>query len=45
MYIPHTDTERQEMLKVIGANTLEDLFEDIPKAYRFPDLGLPKGVS
>lgn len=45
MYIPHTDAERQEMLKAIGAGSIADLFQDIPEAYRFPDLDLPSGLS
>ena len=45
MYIPHTDAERQEMLKTIGAGSIEDLFQDIPEAYRFPNLDLPSGLS
>ena len=30
MFIPHTDSEREEMLKVIGVKNLEDLFKDVP---------------
>jgi glycine dehydrogenase subunit 1 len=45
MYIPHTDAERQEMLKTIGSGSIEDLFQDIPEAYRFPNLDLPSGLS
>ena len=45
MYIPHTDIERQKMLDVIGVKTIEDLFEDIPEKYRFPELNLPDGQS
>ena len=45
MFIPHTDLEREEMLKTIGVKTLEDLFKDIPEKYRFPKLDLPQGLS
>lgn len=45
MYIPHTDAERQEMLKVIGSKSIDDLFKDIPENYRFPVLDLPSGIS
>jgi len=45
MFIPHTDPEREEMLKTIGVKTLEDLFKDIPEKYRFPKLHLPQGLS
>jgi len=45
MYTPHTDSEREEMLKVIGAPSIESLFEDVPAEYRFPRLNLPEPLS
>lgn len=45
MYIPHTDSEREAMLKTIGVEKIEDLFEDVPPSHRFPDLKLPSGLS
>jgi len=33
-FLPHTDEDRQEMLKAIGVKTLDDLFADIPAALR-----------
>lgn len=45
MFIPHTDSERREMLKTIGIEKLEDLFADIPEKYRFPKLDLPPALS
>lgn len=45
MFIPHTPAERDEMLKVIGAASLEELFSDVPSAYRFPKLNLPAGLT
>lgn len=45
MFVPHTDREREEMLKTIGVDRLEDLFIDVPEDYRFPYLGLPSGLS
>lgn len=44
-YIPHTDVERQQMLSAIGVTTIEDLFEAVPSAHRFPKLDLPQGLS
>lgn len=44
-YVPHTDIERQQMLSAIGVTTIEDLFEAVPSAYRFPKLDLPKPMS
>jgi glycine dehydrogenase subunit 1 len=45
MFIPHTDVERQEMLKTIGVNSIEELFTDVPKKYRFPKLNLPPALT
>jgi len=45
MFHPHTDTDREEMLKVIGVKSLEQLFNDVPKEFRFPDLHLPPGLT
>lgn len=44
-YIPHTDTERQQMLSAIGVSTIEDLFEAVPSTHRFPPLDLPAPLS
>ncbi len=44
-YIPHTDAERQEMLKVIGVGSMDELFEAVPSEYRFPSLALPEPMS
>ncbi|MFN8372839.1 MAG: aminomethyl-transferring glycine dehydrogenase subunit GcvPA [Anaerolineae bacterium] len=44
-YIPHTDTERQQMLAAIGVTTIEDLFEAVPAKHRFPELKLPDALS
>ena len=45
MFTPHTDGERQEMLKVIGKQNITELFNVIPEAFRFPDLELPDSLS
>jgi glycine dehydrogenase subunit 1 len=44
-YIPHTDAEREAMLKVIGVSRIEDLFEAVPEKYRFPSLDLPPALT
>jgi glycine cleavage system P protein (glycine dehydrogenase) subunit 1 len=42
-YLPHSDTERAEMLGVIGATSIEALFSAVPtKALKTFDLKLPK---
>lgn len=45
MYIPHTDFEREAMLKTIGVEKVEDLFDDVPAGHRFPELNLPSGIT
>lgn len=45
MFVPHSNAEREEMLKTIGVERLEDLFTDVPEQYRFPQLDLPDGMT
>ena len=45
MFNPHTDADRQAMLKEIGAGSIEDLFSNIPASYRFPKLDLPAALT
>ena len=45
MYIPHTPTEREEMLGAIGVSSLEELFQAVPAAHRFPGLRLPPALT
>ncbi len=44
-YIPHTEQELQEMLKVVNVRTLEDLFADIPAEMKPQSYNLPDGKS
>jgi glycine dehydrogenase subunit 1 len=44
-YVPHTDEQRTEMLKVIGVESVADLFVDIPEDLRYPELNLPPALS
>ncbi len=45
-YIPHTEDDVKSMLKVVGVSSIEDLFSDIPPAYRLPRLlDLPPSLS
>ena len=46
-YLPLTDTDRQEMLSVIGAETIDDLFIDVPAEARLSGTiaGLPDHAS
>jgi len=45
-YLPHTESEITEMLKVVGAKNVDDLFTSIPKDLRFKSpLNLPRSMS
>jgi len=44
-YIPHTEKNRQDMLAAIGVAKVDDLYDTIPGAVRFPDLDLPGALS
>ena len=44
-FLPNTDDDRRDMLATIGISSTEELFQDVPAAYRFPQLKLPKAVS
>ncbi len=45
-FIPHTDSDVEDMLRTIGANDIEDLFAEIPAQLRAEGLGaIPAGVS
>ena len=44
-YIPHSPTERDEMLATIGVKSLEALFESVPARFRFPKLDLPPALT
>ena len=45
MYISHTQADREAMLKIIGVDKLEDLFQCLPDEGKFPDLALPDGIT
>ncbi len=45
-FIPHTEEDIQEMLKAIGIQKIENLFDEIPESLRHAPLdGIPAGVS
>ncbi len=45
-FCPHTKNDIQEMLAVIGANKLDDLFDEIPQNLRIAELsGVPSGIN
>ena len=44
-YIPNTAAEQAELLAAVGVSTIDDLFADIPAAFRNPPLELPAPLS
>lgn len=47
-YIPHTDDDVQQMLKTIGAQSIDDLFDEIPSDLRIQQLDkqiVPDGMT
>jgi glycine dehydrogenase subunit 1 len=45
MFTPHTPQEIEEMLREIGVNTIEELFEKVPEHHRYPELDLPDPLT
>jgi glycine dehydrogenase subunit 1 len=45
VYIPNTDDDRRDMLAAVGADSVAELFQDVPDARRFPALQLPPPLS
>ena len=44
-FVPHDQKEQKEMLKVIGINHIDELYQDIPENLLLTSLNLPKGLS
>jgi glycine dehydrogenase subunit 1 len=44
-YIPNTDADREQMLAAIGVPSLDELFRDVPRRFRYPALELPPALS
>lgn len=45
-FVPHTESDIQSMLKAIGAQRIEDLFDEIPASLRIGELaGVPAGLN
>ncbi len=45
MFLPHTDKDREEMLKTIGVSGIEQLFDSLPREHLFPKLNLPPALT
>ena len=44
-YIPHTETDKKEMLSAIGVDSIDKLFKDIPKELRPKSFDIHEGKS
>lgn len=44
-YLPHTQDDREQMLRSIGVKSLEDLLSHIPKEVRLKELKIAPGLS
>lgn len=45
-FVPHTEAEIKQMLQAIGANSIDDLFDEIPAHLRIDGLpGVPTGMT
>jgi glycine dehydrogenase subunit 1 len=44
-YVPHTESDKREMLKAIGLKSVDQLFKDIPLSLRPKSFDIPKGKS
>ena len=44
-FIANTDADRAAMLAAVGVARVEDLFHDVPEAFRYPALDLPEALS
>ncbi|MBR1889822.1 MAG: aminomethyl-transferring glycine dehydrogenase subunit GcvPA [Alloprevotella sp.] len=45
-YFPHTETDVQEMLKVVGVKSLDELYSEVPDELKYKgDLQIPEALS
>ncbi len=45
-YLPNTEQDRKDMLETIGAESVKELFEDVPEeVWTTGDMGLPEALS
>ena len=44
-YIPHTDQDRARMLDVVGVNSLDALYDVVPREMMMDTLGIPEGLG
>lgn len=45
MYLPHSDKDKEEMLKTIGVSSFEELVKQVPSKFLNPEYKLPEGMD
>ena len=45
MFGPNSPLDREAMLQVVGAKSVDELFLDVPEKFRFPSLQLPQALT
>jgi glycine dehydrogenase subunit 1 len=45
MFTPHTQADLDAMLRTIGIDRIEDLFQELPAKHRYPELNLPPALT
>jgi len=45
VYTPNTEAQREEMLKVIGLNSVADLYQEVPASVLDPEIKLPAPLA
>jgi glycine dehydrogenase subunit 1 len=44
-YVPHSDADRNAIMKAVGIQDMDDLFQDVPAPLRYPHMSLPEPLS
>ncbi|MBP2966832.1 glycine dehydrogenase (aminomethyl-transferring), partial [Acinetobacter baumannii] len=44
-YIPSSHSEQEELLSILGLNSIDDLFKEIPESLKINELNIPSGKS
>src|SRR5205807_4755445 len=45
VYTPNTEAQREEMIKIIGLNSISDLYKEVPASVLDPKIDLPAPLS
>ena len=45
MFLPHSEKDKEEMLKAIGVSSFEELVKQVPSKFLNPEYNLPEGLD